>query len=73
MDELTRELMLSPNIPASLVEHLATIFNKINTSNEIKVSAMAEIISDIREPISLVETSISDDEIRQREIKVFLS
>ncbi|XP_071828621.1 condensin complex subunit 3-like [Apostichopus japonicus] len=70
MDELTRELMLSPNIPASLVEHLATIFNKINTSNEIKVSAMAEIISDIREPISLVETSISDDEIRQREIKL---
>ncbi|KAJ8026278.1 Condensin complex subunit 3 [Holothuria leucospilota] len=70
MDELTKDLMLSENIPASLVEHLAVIFNKINTSDESKISIMAEIISDIREPISVVETSISEDEIRQKEVKL---
>ena len=63
-------MMVAPYVPSSLVKQLVELFNRIHTNDEERITIMAEIIADVREPITTVEVEISDDEKRKKELKV---
>ena len=63
-------MLVAPHIPAGLVKLLVNLFNRIHTRDDERITLMAEIIADVREPITTVEVEISDEEKRKKDIKV---
>ncbi|XP_022086528.1 condensin complex subunit 3-like isoform X2 [Acanthaster planci] len=70
LDGMIRDMLTAPHIPASLVPLLVSHFAVLHPGDEEQVTLMAEIIADVREPISVLETSISEDEKRKKELKL---
>ena len=67
---MVRDMLIAPHIPSSLVPLLVSHFTKLHPGEEDQVTLTAEIIADVREPISILETSITTEEKRKRELKV---
>lgn len=70
LDALVQDLLIAPYIPPSLVAILINRLADIHNSDFERIELMAQIISDIREPIMVVEKPIPSEEIRQRELKL---
>jgi len=47
-------------------------YSQLHADGDSFVASVAEIISDIREPITVMQQSVSKDERRQAELKVFI-
>ena len=63
-------MLVAPYIPSSMVKILVDLFNCIHLDDEERITIMAEIIADVRVPITQVEVEISDEEKRKKELKV---
>ena len=70
LDNTVHDMLVAPYIPSSMVKLLVDLFNCIHLDDEERITIMAEIIADVREPITQVEVEISDEEKRKKELKV---
>lgn len=68
-----KSLLLSENTSCVLVKPIISVFTYIHTDPEQRIAVLAEIISDIREPISTEEDAQHINFLRQIELKVFLN
>ena len=67
---MIHDMLITPHIPSSLVPLLMTHYSKLHPGDEELVPLTAEIIADVREPISILETSITQEEQRKKDLKV---
>ncbi|XP_072041085.1 condensin complex subunit 3-like [Amphiura filiformis] len=70
LDSTIQEMLIAPYVPSPLVKQLVELFNRIHSNDEERITIMAEIIADVREPITTVEVEISDEEKRKKELKL---
>ncbi|XP_030848405.1 condensin complex subunit 3-like isoform X1 [Strongylocentrotus purpuratus] len=70
LDSLVQDLLIAPHVPPSLVAILITRLKDFHSEDEERIELMAQIISDIRVPITTVEKPIAPEAIRQRELKL---
>ncbi|XP_038070751.1 condensin complex subunit 3-like isoform X1 [Patiria miniata] len=70
LDVMIRDMLIAPHIPSSLVPRLVTHFTTLHPGDEEQVNLTAEIIADVREPISVLETSLTEGEKRKKELKL---
>ncbi|XP_041476614.1 condensin complex subunit 3-like [Lytechinus variegatus] len=70
LDGLVQDLLIAPHVPPSLVAILVTRLKDFHSEDEERIELMAQIISDIREPITTVEKPVAPELIRQRELKL---
>ncbi|XP_071476753.1 condensin complex subunit 3-like [Diadema antillarum] len=70
LDALVQELLIAPHVPPSLVATLIVRLKDFHIDDEARIGLMAEIVADIREPITVVNKPIPADEIRKRELKL---
>ncbi|XP_077992118.1 condensin complex subunit 3-like [Glandiceps talaboti] len=70
LDKLVHDMLVSPDISASLVKLLLDCFNKLHRDSDSRIEKIAEIVSDIREPITVVENPVNEIELRQRQVKL---
>lgn len=63
-------MLIMDHVSHSLVKYIIEPLCKIKSHSSSLVPVLAEIVSEIREPITTVETGPSDDERRQNDIKV---
>ncbi|XP_071792780.1 condensin complex subunit 3-like [Asterias amurensis] len=70
LDGMIHDMLITPHIPSSLVPLLMTHYSKLHPGDEELVPLTAEIIADVREPISILETSITQEEQRKKDLKL---
>nr|XP_006813156.1 PREDICTED: condensin complex subunit 3-like [Saccoglossus kowalevskii] len=70
LDKLVHDMLVSPDISASLVKFLLERFNDLHSDVNSRITKVAEIISDVREPITVVETQENEKKKRQRDLKL---
>ena len=68
--QVMKSLLLSELISCTLVKPIVAVFSLIRTDPNQRITALAEIISDIREPISTEEDRKQSELLRQTELKV---
>ena len=70
MDQMVRNLLVSDKIGESLVKGLVEVFSKLH-SLSTRINQLAEIISEIREPLcKTVEVPMTEEEERKKKLKV---
>ncbi|XP_005090481.1 condensin complex subunit 3 [Aplysia californica] len=69
-EKLLRNLLLSDHVGSSLVDHILPCLGQLHTDTEELVNVVAEIISEIREPITSVEKEISKADRRDLDKKI---
>ncbi|XP_033122987.1 condensin complex subunit 3-like isoform X2 [Anneissia japonica] len=68
---IVHDLMIAPNIPASLTPLLMKLMVKLLGNQEELIQQIAEIISEIRAPIiTTIQKTPDKDECRQKELKL---
>lgn len=70
VESLLHDMLIMDHLSHSLVKYIIEPLCKIKSHAPSLVPVLAEIISEIREPITTVETGPSDDQRRQNDIKV---
>lgn len=70
VESLLHDMLIMDHVSHSLVKYIIEPLCKIKSHSSSLVPVLAEIVSEIREPITTVETGPSDDERRQNDIKV---
>ena len=70
IDKVMKALLLSEHISHSLVKPIMAVFKLVHIDPDTRVAALVETISDIREPISIVENTKILEHQRQRDLKV---
>ena len=73
MQALIRKLLLSEDIPFTLVETLVARFAEMEPIEEKFVQSLVEFISEIKEPMVVEEIPQNKEEMRKRELEVNLS
>ncbi|KAK2143344.1 hypothetical protein LSH36_852g00004, partial [Paralvinella palmiformis] len=68
--QVMKSLLLSELISCTLVKPIVAVFSLIRTDPNQRITALAEIISDIREPISTEEDRKQSELLRQTELKI---
>ena len=63
-------MMVNPKIPKTLTPILHERFTNLEPDEETRISQIAEVIADIKEPIAVVETPQINEDSRARELKV---
>lgn len=70
VESLLHDMLIMDHVSHSLVKYIIEPLCKIKSHSSSLVPVLAEIVSEIREPITTVETGPSNDERRQNDIKV---
>ena len=70
MQAVTRKLLLSEDIPFTLVETLVARFAEMEPIEEKFVQSLVEFISEIKEPLVVEEIPQNKEEMRKRELEV---
>ena len=70
MLELLKGMLLSEDISHTLVKPLVQLYSKLVVDQEQRLEQLAEIISDIRVPITTIESTQTADQRRQIDLKV---
>lgn len=70
VDKLMRDMLLEDSISHSLVKSLLSPYLQLHSDNDMFLTSIAEIISDIREPLTVVESQVSREDKRQLDLKV---
>lgn len=65
-----RDMLLEDSISHSLVKSLLSPYLQLHSDNDMFLTSIAEIISDIREPLTVVESQVSREDKRQLDLKV---
>jgi tRNA A37 N6-isopentenylltransferase MiaA len=63
-------MMVNPEVPVFLVPILHERFAAVEPNEEGRITRIAEVIADIKEPITVVETPQINENNRARELKV---
>ena len=63
-------MMVNPKIPTFLIAILHERYTNLEPDEETRINQIAEVIADIKEPITVVETPQINEENRVRELKV---
>lgn len=67
---MIHDLLVSPFIPESLVEVLLSRHNEVQEEEEARIQELVEVIADVRQPIVMVESTLSQEEERKKELQV---
>ncbi|KAG7458740.1 hypothetical protein MATL_G00223870 [Megalops atlanticus] len=67
---LLQEMLVLPNTPISLISLLAEKLVMILKDDDRRIQVVAEIISDVREPIMPVADPIDENETRRRQVRL---
>ena len=67
---MIRELLISDKVGHRLVKHLLKHYVEIHSDSKTRMNLLVEIISEIREPITIEQTPRSKERQRQVEVKV---
>ncbi len=67
---LTRKLLISENVPYTLVQNLVARFAETEPGEEVLVQSLVEIISEIKEPMVVQEIPQNPDSIMKRKLEV---
>ncbi|XP_070541488.1 condensin complex subunit 3-like [Ptychodera flava] len=70
LDKLVHDMLVSPDIPASLVKLLLDCFNKIHSDADQRIIKIAEIIADIKEPMTEIDVPVDEKEKRLNQVKL---
>lgn len=70
VESLLHDMLIMDHVSHSLVKYIIEPLCKMKSHSSSLVPVLAEIVSEIREPITTVETGPSDDERRQNDIKI---
>ncbi|XP_066501995.1 condensin complex subunit 3 [Hoplias malabaricus] len=65
-----QEMLLLPNTPLSLIGGLVQTLMGILRDDQQRITVMAEIISDLREPIVPVTETVDENEKRKKQVKI---
>ena len=65
-------MLMADHISHRLVKAVVTRICELRGTGENMVAYFAEVVSDIREPITVVEKDIADEQKRQTNLKVSL-
>ncbi|XP_048851704.1 condensin complex subunit 3 isoform X2 [Brienomyrus brachyistius] len=65
-----QEMLVLPNTPTSLVSLLVEKLVTVLNDDEKRIQVVAEIISDVREPIMPVCSAVDENEIRRRQVRL---
>lgn len=68
--EVLRELLLSDSVMHTIVSNVLARYCQLHVDGDSFVASIAEIISDIREPITVQQQEIGRDQRRQLDLKV---
>ena len=63
-------MLVSEKVSHTLVKPLLAILCDLQKDDDVRIKQLAEIISEIREPTTVVEHSISSEQRRQIDLKV---
>ncbi|XP_078660150.1 condensin complex subunit 3-like [Branchiostoma floridae x Branchiostoma belcheri] len=67
---LVHDMLLSDNMTRPLLKLLILRYCSVQTDQEARIRELVEVIADIREPITVLETSLSQEQLRQKELKL---
>ncbi|XP_031571204.1 condensin complex subunit 3-like [Actinia tenebrosa] len=70
LGQLIHDLLVSPFIPESLVEVLLSRNNEVQEEEEARIQELVEVIADVRQPIVMVESTLSQEEERKKELQL---
>ena len=70
IEKAIRALLLADHVSHSVVKSLLVHYSRLQLDADACVNSLAEIISDIREPISISQSDVTGDERRHRDLKV---
>lgn len=72
VEKLLHKMLLSEHVGFSLVEHLLPCLRSLHSSgnNDTLVNYLAEVVAEIRQPITTVEKGLSDEERRNIDVQV---
>ena len=70
LKKLVQGMLVCDHVSHTLVEALLARMQELVTDQEARINQLAEIISDIRQPITTVQHSLNSDELRKLEVKV---
>ena len=70
LSKLVQEMMVNPKVPIFLVPILHERFTSVEPDEEGRITKIAEVIADIKEPITIMETPQISENNRARELKL---
>jgi len=68
--QVLRELLLSDSVMHTIVNSVLARYCQLHVDGDAFLASVAEIISDIREPITVQEQEMGREERRQLDLKV---
>ena len=68
--QVLRELLLSDSVMHTVVSSVLARYSQLHVDGDAFVASIAEIISDIREPITVQQQELGCEERRQLDLKV---
>jgi len=68
--QILRDLLLSDAVTHTVVRSVLARYSALHADSDAFVASVAEIISDIREPITVQQHDVSRDKRRQIDVKV---
>lgn len=69
-ENILHKMLLSEHVSYSLVSHIIPCLQLLHTSTNSLVNYLAEVVAELRQPISVVEKAISAEEQRKVDIQV---
>ncbi|XP_074641099.1 condensin complex subunit 3-like [Tubulanus polymorphus] len=70
LEKLIHDLLVSDKVSYTTVKPILMLLVKLKKDDKLRIQYLVEVIADIREPITTVETSISADEQRRLDIRI---
>lgn len=70
MIQVLRELLLSDSVTHTIVSSVLARYSQLHVDGDTFIALVAEIISDIREPITVQQQEMGREERRQLDLKV---
>ncbi|KAK7111031.1 condensin complex subunit 3-like [Littorina saxatilis] len=70
VEKLLHKMLLSQAVSYSLVAHLLPCLRSLHSSTDSLVNYLAEVVAEIREPITTVEKGVSSEERRKIDLKI---
>jgi len=67
---MLRELLLSDSVMHTIVSSILARFSQLHVDADVFVASIAEIISDIREPMTIQQQEMGREKRRQLDLKV---
>jgi hypothetical protein len=70
VEKLLHNMLLSEHVSFSLMEHMLPCLRSLHSSNDSLVNYLAEVVADIRQPITTVEKGIGAEDRRKIDLQV---